>query len=104
MDTAAAREVTSPRRRAGDEGLLCRIALRAGQFWDFIDKRDIDKHLVSLGIFYGTIKLTTWGITFAERLIDKPGLEVAAIIGAVLAPYMALQAAAIKFYFDARGQ
>ena len=89
------------RRRATDGGILCRLALRAAQFWDFIDKRDIDKHAVAAAIMFGTYTITQWAMRFAE-LGDRPGLEIAAIIGAVVAPYMALQAAAIKWYFDAR--
>lgn len=88
-------------RRASDKGWLCWVALRAAQFWDFIDKRDIDKHAISMAILYGTVKITTWAMHFAEDG-NRPGIEVAAIIGAVAAPYMALQAAAIKWYFDAR--
>jgi hypothetical protein len=90
-------------RRETDGGFLCIVALRARQFWDFIDRRDIDKHLLSIGIFYGTVKVTMWAMAFADSMDGKPGLEVAAIIGAVCAPYMALQAAAISFYFKARG-
>ncbi len=70
--------------------------------WDWIDKRDIDKHLLTLGIFWGTAKLTTWAMAFAATHADKPGMEIAAIIAAVTGPYMALQAAAIKFYFESR--
>ena len=88
-------------RRATDKGMLCMIALRASQFWDWIDKRSIDKHVVSLGIMVGTIITTSWGMRFAETS-TRPGLEVAAIIAAVLAPYMALQGAAIGFYFTQR--
>jgi len=92
-------------RRTGDrEGwrrVTCWLALRASEAWDWIDKRDIDKHTVSLAILYGTAVVTRWAMHFAEHG-DRPGLEVAAIIGAVLAPYMALQAAAIAWYFKAR--
>lgn len=73
------------------------------RWWDFIDKRDIDKHTISVCIMYGTIKVTEWAMLFASMHPDKPGLEIAAIIAAVTTPYMALQAAAIKFYFDSRG-
>lgn len=73
-----------------------------GKLWDWIDKRDIDKHVVTLCILYGTKILTDWAMVFAVTNAARPGLEVAAIIAAVTGPYMALQAAAIKFYFDAR--
>lgn len=77
---------------------------RLARLWDWIDERDIDKHALSVGIFYGTIKLTAWAMAFAALHPEKTGIEVAAIIAAVTAPYMALQAAAIKFYFEARAK
>ncbi len=70
-------------------------------FWDFIDKRDIDKHVVSVVIMWGTWRLTTWAMAYASSAhVDAVGS--AAIIAAVTAPYAALQAAAIAFYFKAR--
>lgn len=89
-------------RRSTDNGFLCTLALRAGQFWDFVDKRDIDKHLISLAILVGTVIVTRWGMWFAENITGYTGTEVAMLIAAVLAPYMAMQAAALKFYFEAR--
>lgn len=72
------------------------------RLWDWVDRRQIDKHALSVGIFYGTVKLTEWAMLYAAAHPDKPGIDIAAIIAAITAPYMALQAAAIKFYFDAR--
>jgi hypothetical protein len=82
------------RRRSSDSGWLARS-------WDWIDDRDIDKHAVSLVILGGTAVVTRWAMNYAE-MGNRPGLEVAAIIAAVTAPYMALQAAAVAFYFKAR--
>ena len=96
MDAAA-----QVKRRATDQGPLCWLALRAGQFWDFIDRRDIDKHAVSLAFLFGTVKATSWAMAFSETS-TRPGLEVAAIIAAVLAPFMTVQGVVIKWYFDAR--
>jgi glycine cleavage system protein P-like pyridoxal-binding family len=87
--------MTEQRRRSEDKGWITRA-------WDWIDDRDIDKHAVSLGIFYGTIRITSWAMAYAHDAIGRSGLEVAAVIAAVLAPYMALQGAALKFYFEAR--
>lgn len=84
-----------PRRRSEDAGWLTR-------WWDWVDERDIDKHAVSLAILYGTVKVTHWAMGYASAVTDKSGIEVAAVIAAVAAPYMALQAAAINFYFRAR--
>lgn len=77
------------------------MAMRASQAWDFIDKRDIDKHIVSLAVLSGTYTVTSWAMQYAVHA-ERPGLEVAAIIAAVQVPYMALQAAAIAWYFRAR--
>jgi hypothetical protein len=86
----------SPARRRADTwfGFLT-------QFWDWVDDRDIDKQIISIVILYGTWELTQWAMRFSEHG-DRPGLEIAAIIGAVTGPYALLQGAAIKFYFDAR--
>jgi hypothetical protein len=89
------------RRRDTDKGFLCLVALRFSQFWDFIDKRDIDKHVVSLSILVATVHVMRWAMKYAE-VTPMPGIEIAAVIAAVLAPYMAMQAAALKFYFDSR--
>ena len=72
------------------------------RLWDWVDKRQIDKHALTMGVFWSTVKLTEWAMVFAAAHADKPGIEIAAIIAAVTAPYMALQAAAIKYYFEAR--
>ena len=89
-------------RRRGDGGPLCWAALRMSELWDWIDARDIDKHAVSVAIMLGTYKLTDWAMNYAWTNPGKPGLELAAVIAAVTGPYMALQAAAIAFYFNAR--
>lgn len=88
-------------RRANDKGWLCWVAARASDAWDWIDKRQIDAHVVSAIVLWGTLKITSWAMRFADQA-DRPGIEVAAIIGAVMVPWSALQAAAIKFVFDTR--
>lgn len=86
-----------PTRRKTDGwfGWLTRI-------WDWIDDRDVDKHLVSIVIILGTFKITQWAMDYAAIYVEKPGLEVAATIAAVLGPYTALQTYALKFYFESR--
>lgn len=84
-----------PRRRSEDTGWITR-------WWDWIDARDIDKHVVSVAILFGTVKVTHWAMAYASAESDKSGAEVAMVIAAVVAPYMALQAAAIQQYFKAR--
>ena len=67
------------------------------RFWDWVDSREVDKHVASVVIMLGTVKVTEWAMAFAS---SHP--ENYAAIAAVTAPYCALQAAAIKFYFDNR--
>lgn len=71
------------------------------RWWDWIDERQIDKHVASMVIMYGTVKVVEWAMIFAMSS-KLPGIETAAIITAVTAPYSALQVAAIKYYFEAR--
>lgn len=85
----------------GAKETLSGILTLLSMVWDFIDKRDIDKHVVSGAILIGTTRITEWAMTFALTC-NKPGIEVAAIIGAILGPYAALQGAAISFYFNVR--
>lgn len=83
------------------EGFWCKLALRLSEFWDWVDRRQIDAHAISALTMFGTIKLSLWAMAFAEHS-NRPGLEVAAIIAAIGTPWAALQAAVIKFVFDAR--
>lgn len=89
-------------RREDDGGWLCVVALRARQFWDFVDRRQIDAYAVSFLILYGTVRITDWAMDFVDAHPDVDGLKAAAIIGAIMGPWSLLQGAAIKFLFDAR--
>lgn len=94
--------MTVENRRASDGGILCWVALRAGQFWDFIDKRDVDKHVVTWWSFYVTGYLIDWSLEFVFKHPDKPGLEVAAIVTAIMLPWTPVQGAIVKWYFESR--
>lgn len=69
------------------------------QFWDWVDERDIDKHVVTTVVLWNTISITKWGMSFASA---NPTLDGATILAAVIAPFSLLQAAAIKWFYDAR--
>ena len=92
-----------PRRRRTDSA-LGQVIDYCVSAWDFIDRRDIDKHAVSLAVLWGTWTLTVWAMEYSATFFTttKSGIEVAAVIAAVTAPYLALQAAAIKWYFESR--
>jgi hypothetical protein len=70
---------------------------KLARFWLWVDQHEVDKHFVSLAILWGTVKVTEWAMVFAGTYPDKY-----MAIAAVTTPYCALQAAAIKFYFDNR--
>lgn len=89
-----------PHRRANDRWDIV-LSESAERFWDFIDKRQIAQHLVSLAILWGTVRVLEWAMAFANTS-TLPGVERGAVIASVLAPYSALQAAAISFFFKAR--
>lgn len=91
-------------RRSEDRGWLCWAAMRASKFWDFLEKRQIIMHFVSLAILYGTVDILRWAKAFAQLHLsaEVDGTEIALVIASVVAPYMALQAAAIGFIFKAR--
>jgi hypothetical protein len=71
------------------------------QIWDFIDARDIDKHIVAIATLYISIEIVRWSTGFAQNS-PRPGLDIAAILGAINAPLMAMQSVTIKWYFDSR--
>ncbi len=100
MEASANKE---PLRRRRGDGMFCWLALRMSELWDFIDRRDIDKHTVSVCIMAGTYRLTEWAMNYAALNPDKTGSEIALIITAVTGPYMLLQTAAVGFYFKSRG-
>ena len=78
-------------------GLLAAVA----RFWTWIDDRQIDAHIVAAVIMWATLEITAWAMRYAETS-SRTGLEVAAVIGAVMVPWGGLQAAVIKWYFEAR--
>lgn len=117
--------MTDPERphvdRAGDKGWLCWAAARAGDFWNFIDKRDIDKHVTAAAIIVffviETTKLTEWGLDYANvwlgtaaasptHAVAVPGSEVALVLAAVLGPWSLMVSTVVSlvvsFYFKAR--
>ena len=68
---------------------------------DFIDQRAVIRRLLLLWLVWMTTTTLLWTLEFAW-VSTRNGTEVAAIIAAVLAPYMALQAGALAWYFKAR--
>ncbi len=75
---------------------------RLGAFWDWIDRRQIDAWMVLLFSLWMTYIVLEWAMSFADAHPEMDGLKMAAIIGAVVAPWVTMQGALVKFTFDAR--
>jgi hypothetical protein len=88
--------------RPGDHGFWCIVARRASDTWDFIDKRDIDKHTLVWAVYALAGYSVYWSMEFVWAHPDKPGLEVGAIVTAVNLPLSWVLAKVTDFYFRAR--
>lgn len=77
------------------------IAAALSAFWDWVDKRDIDKHLMSWAVFTVTVFLVIWSCHFAMHS-PRPGMDVAAILGAVWGPWNLVQGVVVGWYFRTR--
>jgi len=75
---------------------------RLTQFWEWFDNRDIDKHLMSWAVFFVTCYLIYWTTEFVWAHHEKPGLDIGAIVAALMLPWTPVQAAVIAWYFRAR--
>ena len=71
------------------------------QLYDALDDRDWDKHLIAVLTMCVSYKVLMWSIGFAGSS-PRPGIDIAAILGAINAPLMAVQAAVLKFYIESR--
>lgn len=93
-----------PFHRRRTDSVIGALVKSGAATWDFIDRRQIDKHIVTWFIIVGTVNLTLWAKDFASLFFTtgKSGADIALIIGAVTAPWSLVQAAALAFYFRAR--
>ena len=84
------------------DGFWCVVAQRCRDVWDWIDKRDIDKHVASWAVFYATWHIVTEIIKYIQANPAKSGVEIGAIVAALMVPWSSLQGFALKWYFEAR--
>lgn len=57
---------------------------------------------MSWAVFGMTFYLGDWVLDYVFAHPEKPGLEVAAVVTAIMLPWTPVQAAVIKWYFEAR--
>ena len=90
------------RDRARDKSWLYRLASGAAGFWDFIDKRQIDVHLMAWGVLCLAGYAVFWAMEFVWAHPDKPGIEVGLIVAAITAPLTLILPKVVDLYFKAR--
>jgi len=83
-----------PSRRHSDH-----IKILIAMFLDWIEDRNMDKHLAAIAIFCVSVRITEWAIGFATEHWAKSGLETAAIIGSLTGPWSVDQTYALKYWF-----
>jgi len=83
-------------------GFWCLVARRLSDFWEFIDKRDIDKHTLVWAVYALTGYSVYWSMEFVWEHPDKPGIEIGVIVGAVNLPLSWVLTKVTDFYFRAR--
>src|SRR3990167_2357043 len=91
-------------RRAADKGVAAAAAHAAKTtsrtFWGWVKQNDIDSLAVIGLTLWITFDVIQWAKDFADTHYQVEGLQIAAIIGAVLTPWGLMQAALFKFYAD----
>lgn len=70
-------------------------------FWDFIDRRAVVRRIMAIGTFALVVWVIAWATRFAETS-PRPGMDVAAIIGAVMAPLNLLMGFMFSSYSKSR--
>lgn len=80
--------------------ILCWLAQRASEAWDFIDKRDIDKHVITWTVLVMTWEVAKWAMAYADESSDN---NIALNIAAVTAPVAGLATFVMKWQFERCG-
>lgn len=96
----------SPSRRRTDRAFSAWWAVHhviqslSATVWNFIDNRSVVRRAAFIWVLWMTSVVIYWAMDFAADHPDMDGLKMAAILGAVLTPWSAMQAAIFKFYSD----
>lgn len=95
-------------RRAEDKGAVA-VAVHAAKstsraLWDWFEQHHIDSMAVIVVTLWLTIRVVEWAMDFADEHYGVEGLQIAAIIGAVLTPWGLMQAAMFAFYLNLKAK
>jgi hypothetical protein len=82
---------------------------RKSPFWEWFDRRDVDKHIVVLLVMVATYRITQWGMDSYRDWIAAAatghmvsGVEAAALVAAVMAPWAYIVQGVVAWYFKTR--
>ncbi len=76
------------------------MVLVSATVWNFVDNRAVVRRVAFVWVLWMTSEVIYWAMDFAGDHPEMDGLKLAAILGAVLTPWSAMQAAIFKFYSD----
>ena len=87
----------TPKRRSTD-----RIAGLFQAFLGFLDNRSVFRRVAFVWMMWLTTRASFWCFDYAASKVFADGVQVAAVIAAVMMPIGALQAAVFKWYSESR--
>ena len=94
-------------QRVEDKGAaaVAAVTVKAASrtFWQWVQDNQIDSFAVLIVTLWITTDVMRWATGFAN-VHSNEGMQVPAIIGAVLAPWGLLQAAMVKWYMELKGK
>ena len=95
-------------RRAVDQSASA-VAAQAAKatsrtFWDWFEQHHIDSLAVVVVTLWLTWDVIQWAMGFADEHYEIEGLQIAAIIGAVLTPWGLMQTAMFAFYLNLKAK
>jgi len=93
--------------RTADQGIEARqgiVKVASRTLWAWVEQHHIDSLAVIGVTLWLTVRVIEWAMEYADLHYDIAGLQVAAIIGAVLTPWGIMQAALFKFYVDLKAK
>jgi hypothetical protein len=96
--TVDAIETSPSKKRAGFLSLFfTALFSQLESFWCWIDRHQIEQHVVAAITLVGLVYVIRWDFAFASTHYDA---NAALVLAAVNTPYATLQGAVIKFYFS----
>lgn len=98
----------SNERRASDQGAVA-VAAQATKtasrtFWGWAEHHHIDSLAVIVVTLWLTIDVIQWAMAYADEHYEIEGMQIAAIIGAVLTPWGLMQTALFAFYANLKAK